>query len=51
MDDRICKAIDDIMAIPLTQFREKGKKYVASKIDVIEFISNELLDLVNKKYQ
>jgi predicted glycosyltransferase len=51
MDDQIRRALDEIMAIPLTQFKEKSRKYVASKIDVIEFIFNELLDLVNKKFK
>ena len=51
MDNRISKAIDEIMAIPLAQFKERGQKYVASKIDVIEFICNELLELANTKYQ
>ena len=50
MDDRIYKAIDEIMAASPEQFKERGQKYVASKIDVVEFIFNELLDLVNDKY-
>jgi len=51
MDNQIYKAIDEIMATPLAQFKERGQKYVASKIDVVEFICSELLDLVNNKYQ
>lgn len=50
MDKKIYNAIDEIMATPLSEFKERGKKYVASKIDVVEFISNELLELVNRKW-
>jgi predicted glycosyltransferase len=51
MDSSICKAIDEIMATPHSEFKERGKKFVSSKIDVVEFIYNELLELVSRKYQ
>ncbi len=49
MDIRIYNAIDEIMATPLSEFKERGKKYIASKIDVVDFISNEILELANGK--
>jgi predicted glycosyltransferase len=50
MNDRIYEAIDQIMKTPLAQFKERGQKFVASKIDVIDFICNQLLDMVNIKF-
>ncbi len=51
MDKKIYNAIDEIMAIPLSEFKERGQQYIASKIDVVEFICDELLDLVKNRYQ
>jgi predicted glycosyltransferase len=50
MDKTIYKTIDEIMTIPISEFKERGKRYVSKKIDVIEFISDELLALAKRKY-
>lgn len=51
MDAKIYNTIDKIMNIPHTDFRKRGQKYISKKIDVVEFICTELLNLVNRIYE
>ena len=51
MENQIRTAIDEVMAIPPEQFRERSRDFLSGKIDVVEFIFRELLDLVKGKYR
>ena len=51
MDDQIRMSVDKIMSTPPEQFKERSRKFVSNKIDVVEFMFRELVNQVRKRYQ
>jgi predicted glycosyltransferase len=48
--DEIIKRIDEVFKKPPDYFRKKSQDFLIGKIDVVDFIVKDLLDLARKKY-
>jgi hypothetical protein len=48
--DKIIKKIDEFFVKPSNYFRKKSQDFLMGKIDVVNFVVKDLLDLARRKY-